>query len=468
MPLILLACCFLFVCQLKAQAPDWDVNTAKYQGTMTITGVLRIDGLDSQNPDDLVGIFSGNECRGVASPIYNAPLDRYFVFLAVFGNELPETMSFRVYEAASDSIFSGEAMIDYSLNNTLGSISEPYIFIAGALPFIFIKEDKDGDGFFTDTDCDDEDPFINPGGFEIAGDQIDQNCNGSLVAEIPQRSYLNDFNQVTTDFNYHGFSIRQEEGFDSPALHSNHPYEEQFAIDTSNLYSILNIPIIVDATNPWIRFREVVLVEPADSGAIFPGVGFKDYVIVEARKAAQTNWTPLLAAYDARELDVWSQAYQASIDPVGGISTAKGNQTMFRAQSIDLSTHFSDGDTLKIRFRLYSDYLNYGWGWAIDNLEIQNPTTASRSTKAPEQLGVYPNPFSGRQLQLQLAPFTANRLLHITLSDALGQSLFRQTNTLSPTGSRLSLQLPELPVGCYFLQVSDGQQQYSQKVIKIK
>ncbi|MCA9771339.1 MAG: putative metal-binding motif-containing protein, partial [Myxococcales bacterium] len=42
--------------------------------------------------------------------------------------------------------------------------------------------DADGDGFTScGGDCDDGDPNINPRVREIPGDEIDQNCNGSLL-----------------------------------------------------------------------------------------------------------------------------------------------------------------------------------------------------------------------------------------------------------------------------------------------
>jgi hypothetical protein len=40
--------------------------------------------------------------------------------------------------------------------------------------------DKDGDGFFSDDDCDDGDSTIYPGALEVCGDGVDNNCDGNI------------------------------------------------------------------------------------------------------------------------------------------------------------------------------------------------------------------------------------------------------------------------------------------------
>lgn len=113
---------------LHASPPDWTVNTKAYQGTMTVTGMIEINGLKTRKVEDIVAVFVGNECRGVAKPIYNKTLDRYFIFLSIFGNEALDSLTYKIYIAAEDRIYVGRDKLGYEMNTSLGKIDLPYLF----------------------------------------------------------------------------------------------------------------------------------------------------------------------------------------------------------------------------------------------------------------------------------------------------------------------------------------------------
>ena len=73
-----------------------------------------------------------------------------------------------------------------------------------------------------------------------------------------------------------------------------------------------------------------------------------------------------------RLLKTWETAYNNSI--VGYNSTAVGNESMLNKHTIFYrpSDNISAGDTLLLRFRLFSDPFANGWGWVIEDLKI-NP-----------------------------------------------------------------------------------------------
>lgn len=277
-------------------------------------------------------------------------------------------------------------------------------------------------------------------------------------------SYTNNLNAATSDFFGNGFTISTPTGFSNPAIHSDHPYAEgdPFPNNEINLVYLLKIPIRIDAENPWLRFDEVVLVEPGADGSVFGEEDFFDYVVVEGSLDFGETWTPLADGYDSRDKSIWLSRYNSSIS--GNNSTATGNSTHFRIRGINLTDEFDPGDEIIIRFRLFSDQLAAGWGWAIDNLYIQDPITATEN-ELERAVSVYPNP-AHDNISIKAEGISATNL-SVQLMGVHGQSLYKATVITDNGKMNHPIDGKTLPAGVYFVKISDGKRTNIQKIIKV-
>lgn len=222
--------------------------------------------------------------------------------------------------------------------------------------------------------------------------------NFSLTTEAiatPAETYYTDFNSSGSDFVLYDFRVVHITGFTDPALHSPHPYPSPETDDREYQFTaLLRVPIIAKE-NGRIAWDEVVLVEPGEENATYDSADFYDYVIAEASKDQGKSWQPLLDGYDSGSNEAWKSAYNQQISGQNSIYPGSRELLVRREFPITASGHFHEGDTLLIRFRLYSDPYAHGWGWAIDNLAIQqNLTPANRADSPASSFLVWPNPTS--------------------------------------------------------------------------
>ncbi len=114
---------------VKQKAPDWNVDENNYQYTMSVIGQLKIDGVFSTNPDDMVGAFVDGECRGVAKCEYVREYDMYEVFLNIYSNKQSgEQISFKIWNASEGYIhINVTPVLTYVYNNVIGSPANPQI-----------------------------------------------------------------------------------------------------------------------------------------------------------------------------------------------------------------------------------------------------------------------------------------------------------------------------------------------------
>jgi hypothetical protein len=266
-------------------------------------------------------------------------------------------------------------------------------------------------------------------------------------------NYSTDFSDAAPDFFNSGFEIAQPTGFSSPGLHSEHPYESPDEDYKSlELSSVLRHPVIFDASGMIISFKELVLVEPGAEGSIFGFSDFYDYVILEASKDFGKAWFSLADGYDSRIIKSWETAYNSLID--GQNSTFEGKESMMLEHVFypRISDRISGGDSLLIRFRLYSDPYAHGWGWAIDDLRI-NPLVDQVEEVSTPNIIVFPNPGNGL-VNIIFDGTKDLKPVRINIYDYTGRCIIHEK---AFNEERATLDISGNPSGLYLIVINNGQ-----------
>jgi len=114
---------------VKAENPGWTVNAYAFHYSMTVTGVLIIDHIESADTSDVIAAFVGSECRGVTKPIYNSAIGRYIAFLMIYSNTPNgENVSFKIYHSGENIVVNATQIVSFFHNNSIGMITDPYLW----------------------------------------------------------------------------------------------------------------------------------------------------------------------------------------------------------------------------------------------------------------------------------------------------------------------------------------------------
>jgi len=305
------------------------------------------------------------------------------------------------------------------------------------------------------------------------------------------KTYVSSFDQQpSADFYLKGFTFSQPTGFSSPSLSSDHPYadglEESYdggggSDKFTNNDAVLLKPIIIRSDTAKIYFDEVALVEPGDQGEAFLNVdgtvnrNFFDYVIVQGSNDLGKTWANFTNGWDANSFSIWQNAWNSKTDKEGN-SIALGSPSLLKKREIDMlaSGKFKPGEQVIIRFRLHADVGAHGWGWWIDNLNIQGSSTISNPILAIgpgteiKDLQVSPNPTSGRLLIQMPLLSDGNKEVNIAFSDMMGKLILSKKYQLTGDLFKEELDLSALAQGTYLLQVQTGDKLISRKIVLIK
>jgi hypothetical protein len=229
--------------------------------------------------------------------------------------------------------------------------------------------------------------------------------------------------------------------------------------------------------------NEIALVEPGDDGIVFQANGainrnFYDYVIVEGSKDGGKTWKWFQDGWDCNAQTAWRKAWDSNVD-VNGNSLAVGDPTLFKPRTINMlqSGDFKGGDQVLIRFRMLADVGGYGWGWAVDNLNIQgnNPNTvkvvkplANEPTVEQTELKLMPNPSNTGQFLLTAKFEKAVGNLTLSVGTLSGTDI--STMEFQGVGRELNqvIDLTRFVGGTYLIRMQAGEEVIVRKAIYVK
>ncbi len=248
-------------------------------------------------------------------------------------------------------------------------------------------------------------------------------------------TYSNNFNAPNNDFAGNFFLVSTPLNFQNAALHSTINYPVGFGLENaSTLFCILKKSILVNADNPVITFDEIALLDP------------NDHMIVEASKDEGQSWIPLTEKYNSQSQSGWTGPW---------LNNKNADSTMYRQRTINLldAEELEDNDKILIRFKLFSNKTISGWGWAMDNLSIQPPVTATESELVTELFHVYPNP-AKNTLHIKWSSTLAGEVSIIDLEGRVHKQLkFDQGSAIAEE----TLHVSEWPQGMYIVKAAMGQ-----------
>ncbi|MBT7882912.1 MAG: tandem-95 repeat protein [Candidatus Marinimicrobia bacterium] len=124
---------FIFIINAFAFAqdniPDWSVNPAQFENNGSITATVNLDGELVGSEDDILAAFFGDEVRGVTNGIDFPPGGYFAFFLTVYSDySSGETLTFRYYNLATDTIYELGETVDFASNMLLGDPFNPFEF----------------------------------------------------------------------------------------------------------------------------------------------------------------------------------------------------------------------------------------------------------------------------------------------------------------------------------------------------
>lgn len=123
------ACIFLFLLFAKAvHANHWEPDPHQFPDNMNVIGVVELNGIELTTEGFELGAFCGDDCRGSEMLTFYEGLDRYMVFMTLYGQS-GNVFSFRLYDHSTqrELELTPPETLPFVANTIVGAIHDPYV-----------------------------------------------------------------------------------------------------------------------------------------------------------------------------------------------------------------------------------------------------------------------------------------------------------------------------------------------------
>lgn len=107
---------------------EWNVNPSNYEFSMNIVGKVLISGDTVDNQNSILGAFLGEECIGVASPIFHN-LNYQLFYITVYSSNVSGNQINFKFKDADDQISDISNYVLFYNDKIIGTDTDPFIFM---------------------------------------------------------------------------------------------------------------------------------------------------------------------------------------------------------------------------------------------------------------------------------------------------------------------------------------------------
>lgn len=112
----------------SVRANHWEPDPHQYPFNMNVIGVIEINGIELATEGFEVGAFCGDECRGSEMLTFYEGLDRYLVFMTIYGQS-GDAFSFKLYDHSTqrELELTPPETLPFTANAIVGALHDPYV-----------------------------------------------------------------------------------------------------------------------------------------------------------------------------------------------------------------------------------------------------------------------------------------------------------------------------------------------------